>query len=310
MNGAETSTDSISDELEAAFGAETPTDAAPEADATAQETPVSGEATAAIEAPKHWPDADKGLFAKAPPDIQKRWLERDKDYTKGFDAKAQELAKLQRYSQSFDELFSPYGRDLELNGLTRQQFVSQLLGAHKYLQDSPKDALKWLAQQYGVDIAALTGQQVDPQTAKVDQRFESLETKLNGFASAQAQAEHQSNLGKVNNFAEAKDDKGNLLHPHFDEVAADVVAIMKSGVTKDLEVAYAKAVRLNDGVWEKVQAEKATAKAAADKQTRQAEIDKAKRAGVTSEAREKANGAARPANLRQDLEVGFANWGG
>lgn len=315
MNGAETSTGSLTEDLEAAFGAETPTESAPEsveADATAQAKPVSGEATAAtIEAPKHWADADKGLFSKAPPDIQKRWLDREKEYTKGFDAKAQELAKLQKTYTPFDELFSPYDRDLQLRGQTRQQFTSQLLEAHKYLQDSPKEALKWLAEQYGVDIAALTGQQqqVDPQLDGVNKRIQGIESNLNGFAQAQAQAEHQSNIGKISAFADAKDEKGNLLHPHFDEVVNDVVAVMKSGVTKDLGTAYAKAVRLNDAVFEKVQAEKATAKATADKATRQAEIDKAKRAGTASATRENANGTARPATLKQDLEVAFANYG-
>lgn len=309
MTGTETSTDSIESELSAAFGTESPSaESAQAADATAQSQTVSGEALTALEAPKHWNEGDRGLFGKAPREIQQRWIDREKEQQKGLDGKFQEIAGFRREKEQLDEMLAPYARDLELQGISRPQFIGSLVGAHKFLLENPPEALKWLAQQYGVDLATLTEQSApDPQLAKLNKGFQSIEQRLNGFVTAQQQAEHQANFSKVTSFAEAKDEKGQPLHPYFDEVASDVLALMKSGI-RDLDTAYTKAVRMNDEVFAKVQAGKAVQSETDKRRQQQAEIDKAKRAGVTSVAREAANGATRPSTLKEDLEAGFANW--
>lgn len=315
----ETSDDSLHADLSAGFadfGTETPTestDKAPAADATAQvEKPVSGEAEKApletVEPPKHWADADKALFAKAPKEIQQRWLARETEQQKGLDAKFQEIAGFKREREQLDELFSPLSRDLELNGISRVDFTRRMLGVHNILRDDPKQAFRWLAEQYGFDLSTLNEQeQQNPQLDKLMKGFQGLETRVNGFVSQQTQAEQKANLDKVEGFATAKDDKGNLLRPHFDEVAADILLLVKSGA-KDLDAAYNKAIRLNDAVWQKVQAEsKAAEKKAADI-ARLNEINKAKRAGAASDAREVKNGSSQSTTLRQELEAGFANF--
>jgi hypothetical protein len=88
-----------------------------------------------------------------------------------------------------------------------------------------------------------------------------------------------------------------LLHPYFDEVASDVLALMKGGL-KDLDKAYTKAVRMNDDVWQKSQAATVAAQKAATDAQRKADIDKAKRAGVTSETTTAVNGSAKPKSLQ------------
>lgn len=320
----ETSVDSLGDDLSAGFadfGTETSTDTtdkAPAADATAQdsakEKPASGEAekatTALLEAPKHWAEADKALFAKAPREIQDRWIARETEQQKGLDEKFQSIAQIKREREQLDELFKPLARDLELNGVTQTQFVSRLVGAHKYLVAEPDKAIRWLAEQYGVDLSKLNEQaQQNPQDNQLMKAVHGLETRVNGFVTAQQQQEHQANLGKVESFADAKDEKGQPLHPHFDEVAQDVLILMKAG-EKDLNVAYSKAVRMNDGVWTKVQAEKQAADKKAADIARLNDINKAKRAGAASEVREVKNGSAKPSNLKEELTTGFANWQG
>lgn len=309
MTGTETSTDSISDDLSAAFSTESPSaEVAQPADATAQAHPVSGEAIAALEPPKHWNEGDRGLFSKAPREIQQRWIDREKEQQKGLDTKFQEIAGFRREKEQLDELLTPYTRDLELQGISRPQFIGSLVGAHKFLLENPPEAIKWLAQQYGVDLTSLTETaSPNPQLDKLNQGFQSLDKRLNGFLTAQQQAEHKANFDKVTSFAEAKDEKGQPLHPFFDEVAADVLALMKSGI-RDLDAAYLKAVRMNDEVFAKVQASKAAQTEVESRKRQQAEIDKAKRAGVTSQAREATNGSTRPSTLKEDLEAGFASW--
>lgn len=310
--GAETSTGSLEDDLARAFDASESSsgvDSGSTAEATAQGDPVSGEPNASLEAPKHWSEGDRTLFSKAPREIQQRWVDRETEQQRGLDAKFQEIAGFRREREQWDEMFSPYKRDLELQGISSTQFLSRLLAGHKYLIDSPKDAFLWLANQYGVDPKTLfESRESNPQFDKLNQGFQSLQQKLEGIETERKRAEQQANLSRIESFAQAKDDKGQLLHPHFDEVAEDVLALMRGGL-KDLDKAYTKAVRMNDAVWQKSQAaSQAQAKAAADAQ-RKAEIDKAKRAGVTSETTTAVNGSAKPKSLQESLEKAFDGWG-
>lgn len=311
--GAETSTErSLEDDLSRAFDASENSsgeDKGTTAEATAHHEGVSGEPNASPEAPKHWSEGDKTLFAGLPPAAKQRWIDREAEQQRGVDAKFQEIAGFRREREQWDEMFKPYARDLELQGISSTQFLSRLLAGHKYLLDSPKEAVLWLANQYGVDPKTLfESRESNPHLDKLNQGFQSLEQKVNGFMTAQQQAEHRAALNRVETFAQAKDDKGQLLHPYFNDVAEDVLALMKGGL-KDLDKAYAKAVRMNDDVWQKSQAATEAAKKAAADAQRKADIDKAKRAGVTSETTTAVNGSAKPKSLQDTLEEKFANWG-
>lgn len=313
--GAETSTD-IGSQLAAAFDGATSTEpSSTTAPASARET-VSGEQNAStaqavvLEAPKHWSDADKALFGTAPPDIRKRWIDREAESARSYDAKYQELASFRREREALDELFKPFSRDLQLAGIDRTAMVRSFLGVHQLLQEDPRQAIQWILQNYQIDPSVLNAQeeQTDPRFAKLEQRFQQFEGKLTGFMSAQQQQEHQGNLSRVQTFAEAKGDDGKLLHPYFDEVATDIVQLMKAG-EKDLEKAYTKAVRLNDSIFEKMQTEKTLGTSKDRDRERLAEISKAKRAAVGNEGPQP-KGPAKPRSLDEDLRSGFAEWSG
>jgi hypothetical protein len=315
--GAETSADlSIEDELTQAFGAETsaggesPTAGA--AQSGSSPAPVSGSQSSpsgGLEAPKHWSEADRGLFGKAPPEIQKRWIDREAELQRGYDAKFQEIANFRREREQLDELLGPYARDLELNGISRTQFLQSLIGGHKYLQESPREALLWLAQAYGVDPKSLLQSQegTDPRYAKISEELNQVRNQFQGFMTQAQQAAHAEKLSRVQGFAEAKGEDGKPAHPYFDEVSEDILRLMRATPGLDLEVAYNKALRMNDEVWEKLQAERAlNAQSAKDRERKQT-IDKARRAAAGNETGQ-ATGTTRPKTLEQDLREGFANW--
>src|SRR3954469_9396271 len=209
--GAETLTErSLEDDLTRAFDARensSGADPGTTAEATAQGNPVSGEPNASPEAPKHWSEGDKTLFAGLPPAAKQRWIDREAEQQRGVDAKFQEIAGFRREREQWDEMFKPYARDLELQGISSTQFLSRLLAGHKYLLDSPKEAFLWLANQYGVDPKALfESRESNPHLDKLNQGFQSLEQKVNGFMTSQQQADHRAALGRVESFAQAKDD--------------------------------------------------------------------------------------------------------
>lgn len=311
--GTETSTSSIGDDLAAAFDSATSTDdpstTAEAAAPSPTTTTASGEQNAEqipLEAHKHWPDADKSIFSTLPRQVQQRWLDREKEQQRGLDAKFQEIAGFRREREVLDEMFQPYSRDLELAGVNRPQFIQSLLGGHKYLQESPREAVLWLCNQYGVDPTSLTQTQDDGRDPKITSELSQLKAELQSMKSSHGQREHQETLSKVQGFAQAKGDDGKPLHPYFDEVGEEIVQLMKAG-EKNLETAYAKAIRMNDAVWDKVQAEKSVATQKAADAKRQAEIDKAKRAAVGSEGR--SSGSAKDKSLQEELADGFSSWG-
>jgi hypothetical protein len=307
---------SIEDELTQAFGAETPADAesppASAAQTASSAAPVgdsqSQAATTAV-APQHWSEADKSLFSKAPPEIQQRWIAREAELQRGYDAKFQEVAGFRREREQYDQLLSPFKRDLELRGLSPVQFMSSLIGGHKYLQESPREALLWLAQTYGVDPKTLVQPQegVDPKYAQLEQRLNQVTGQFEGYTQAQQAAAHAEKLNRVTSFADEKGADGQPAHPFFDEVAGDILALMKATPGLALETAYTKAVRMNDAVFEKVQLSRTQATQAAQDAAKKAAVDKARRAAAPN-GTGTANGATRPKSLEQDLRDGFANW--
>lgn len=311
--GPETAADApvdLRDELASAF--DSPETAAADTGTTATAAPATAgaeqNAAPLLQAPKHWSEADRSLFGKALPDIQKRWLDREGEFTKGVDAKAQELASLRREWDPIAQAFAPFERDLGLRGVSRQQFMGSLMETHKWLTQEPDKALRWVAEQYGVDLKQLhndpAAAQVDPQIQKLSQGFETIQQRLDRQDQDRQTREHQDNLSRVSSFAEAKDDKGNPLRPHFDAVADDIIRLMKAG-ERDLDAAYTKACRMNDKVWDQMQADKQLADKNKMDDAAKARIEKARRAAVGTDGQ--VNGSAKPKTLREDLESAFSN---
>lgn len=315
--GLETAADlSIADELDHAFGPDTAAESESPPAGAAQNLPspgsVGGSQSSTVTttvAPQHWSEADKALFGKAPPDIQQRWIAREAETQRGVDAKFQEVAGFRREREQYEQVLAPYRRDLELRGISPVQFIQSLTSGHKYLQESPREAVLWLCQTYGVDPKTLLQSQegADPRYAQLEQRLNQVTGQFESYTTQAQQAAHAEKLGRVTSFAEEKGSDGQPAHPFFDEVSGDILALMKATPGLDLGTAYTKAVRMNDAVYEKVQLHKQQTTQATKDRERLATVDKARRAAVGNE-KGATNGATRPKSLEQDLRDGFANW--
>lgn len=304
----------LHDELSAGFdGAGTdPSVTDPGSDATALNgsantpAPGAGGEPSPLEAPSHWPETDRGLFGKAPREIQQHWIDRDKRYSQGYDKVSQELAQHKRDRESYDEIFRDIDRDLGLSGMNRQQFVSQLVQWNGYLSKDPVSAMRALSERLGVDLKTLIDAPAqDPQISGVRKEVETLKQQLTSQERARQQETYRSHLSSVERFAAATGQDGKPLRPHFDEVANDVIRLIKAG-ERDLEAAYNKALRMNDKVWEKVQAEQAQTKQKQQEADRKTRVDAAKRAAVGTSG--EGTGSAQSKSLREDLEAAFSSW--
>jgi len=216
----------------------------------------------AISAPKHWPKEEQEIFNAWDANVQHQVMDRYKamegDYTK----KTQALAKYKKRNESLDEIYGPFRDDFQRAGMDEVAATRQLLAAHKYLREDPQQALKWLAQSYGVDLkavnddTAIEDEYADPQMKAMQQQIAQLQGTITNQQQQAQNMQKQEVQAMIDNFQTAKDADGNLKHPHFDVVQNQMSGLISSGVAKDIESAYEMAVYANPETRAKVLDEK------------------------------------------------------
>ena len=216
----------------------------------------------AISAPKHWPKEEQEIFNAWDANVQHQVMDRYKamegDYTK----KTQALAKYKKRNESLDEIYGPFRDDFQRAGMDEVAATRQLLAAHKYLREDPQQALKWLAQSYGVDLkavnddTAIEDEYADPQMKAMQQQIAQLQGTITNQQQQAQNMQKQEVQAMIDNFQTAKDADGNLKHPHFDVVQNQMSGLISSGVAKDIESAYEMAVYANPETRAKVLEEK------------------------------------------------------
>ena len=100
-------------------------------------------------------------------------------------------------------------------------------------------------------------------------------------------------------FTNAKDDAGNLKHPHWEEVRSDMANLIQKGICTTLEDAYERAIWSNKDVREKMIA----AQAKAELDSKVAAADKAKEVAFSPKSKQTA--PERDLSLREELEAAF-----
>jgi hypothetical protein len=199
----------------------------------------------ALRAPQSWGASAKAKFADLPPEIQQEVIRREGDYNKGL----QRNAELANFGRSLAEVITPYQAMLAAEGADPITVVSEMMRTAYLLRNAPApqkvQLFKQVAQQFGVDLTSLTAEEpyVDPQIAALQTRQQQLEQYLQQQAlqaqqqSQYAQAQETSRLtSEIDAFAD------DPAHPHFEEVRADMAALLKAGRAQGLADAYEMAI--------------------------------------------------------------------
>lgn len=163
------------------------------------------------------------------------------------------------------------------HGVPFDKGLAMVLRAQDALDQNPGEAIKKIAESYGVDLRQLVGaaperdanSDIDdafdsPAVAEMRRELAELKAEREAekqqraaWARQQQERAKQSNLGTVDAFI-AKADK----YPHAAEVGQDIIDLLPSIMRANpglqgealLAKAYEKAVRVNEKVWAKVQA--------------------------------------------------------
>lgn len=290
----------------------------PVADPAAQPQPV--------DPPVHLSAEHKATFAKLPPDAQKMLVEVEKRREADYTRMTQEHAGFRRAAEPLVQAVQPFWEYLgalgtSLGGVPPAQLVNRLLGTEHTLRNgSPDQKVQVLAQiagQYGIDPAALAGVQVQPQqqpSAPIDliQRLNLVEQHQQMMEQQRREAEQQRMVSDIQVFATARDDTGQLKHPHFDRVKGVMVGLLESGQAADVPDAYSKATApIQEVIDAELQRRSATAeqqRQTAD-QARQATLDKARRAAPVRATASVPGGSAKAADLDSIISTSMAKLG-
>ena len=245
-------------------------------------------------APNHWPKDFAAKFEALEAPAQHMFMERYKDLEGDYTRKTQEIAKYKKRNEAFDEIMAPFKGDFERAGMDEVGAVRQLLAAHDYLRKDPANAIAWLANQYGVDMAAIGNDPAaedefaDPQVKQLQQQVAQLTGFIQNQQTQQQSQVQQSTQSLIDQFAAETDANGNPKHPHFDRVRGVMGSLISSENAKDLATAYEMAVYADP---ELRQAQvKAMAAAQSQDNVKTEAVKKAKKA-----ARSKVRGSASPA---------------
>ena len=201
--------------------------------------------------------------------------QRESEYKKGVSTYKAEADNARQLFQALD----PYMPELQKHNIHPAQFVNNLASAHFKLVTAPQhekiEMFHRLARDYGIELnQAGQFQPQDPYTTQLLQQLQAVNQEVSVIKGRYEQ-EEQSRL--VNEIEQHRSDTQN--YPFFDEVRETMAQLLEQGLATDLKTAYAKAVRLNDDVWQKQ--EDRLLKSRQEQVTKQQQVAKAKAKAVS-----------------------------
>ena len=176
--------------------------------------------------------------------------QRESEYKKGvstYKAEADNARQLR-------EAIEPFIPELQANNISPAAWINNLGRAHLILaKGSPEQKVQMftkLAQDYGITLnnGEIAPMQVDPYQQQLMQQLQAMNQEVSTIKSRYEQEEQQRLMSEINRVAQDVEK-----FPHFEDLREQMAQLLENGLAQDLETAYAKAVRLNDDVWQKEQ---------------------------------------------------------
>ncbi len=265
--GQERKTETVDGRPRAPDGKFLPKDSTAEAAEPKSPTPESltkpseQPSTAAVAAPVSWSAEAKALWASAPPALQQAVLKREQEASNGIRQYSEKVAQ-------FEQALAPVAQEAQRRGMSPDDAIKRLIDGNTFIETQPEQAILWLAQKNGIDLANLASNPPAPQQARPDPVYAQVSQTVQTLEQRLQQIEFGNNLTVAQQFAASK--------PHYADVEEQLPAFIREvqrlepGLTglPLLEKAYERAIWLNPDVRSKIQAtERETAEKA-----RQAEV--------------------------------------
>ena len=176
--------------------------------------------------------------------------QRESEYKKGVSTYKAEADN----ARHLMEAIQPFMPELQANNIHPAAWINNLGRAHYMLaKGTPEQKVQMfqkLAQDYGIQLGqnGIESPQYDPNVNALLEQINSLKSEIGSVKGWKEQEEQQRLMSEINRVAQDVEK-----FPHFDEVREEMAQLLEQGLATNLETAYAKAVRLNDTVWQKEQ---------------------------------------------------------
>ena len=216
---------------------------APQSPPAEEPTKVSaGPSTASGAPPVSWAADAKQAWTALSPAIQTAVLKREQEVSAGF----------RQYSEktsAYERALAPVAQEAQRFGLSTEDGIKRLLDGQRFLETQPAQAILWLAQKHGLNLAELATNPPAPQTPvrseaippQFVQHVSSLEERINGILMDQNMSAVQQFAEKNAHYATVEDQLPGLMR----ELTAANPALR--GVPL-LQAAYDRAIWLNPDV--------------------------------------------------------------
>jgi hypothetical protein len=227
-------------------------------DEVQNEAPV--EAVRTQEQPNLEPPAEPPVWERPPAswkkDYHEAWTTADpklKEYAwkreEEMRAGVQPLLSKAQYADQMQQAIEPYMNNIRGLGIEAPQAVKALMEADNVLRHgSPQQKQAYfaqLAQQYGINMSDVQIQPTDPNFYAIQNELAQVRGEVLNWKQAQENAQNEALLSEINQFQSKAE--------YFEEARPTMIQLLNSGVAKDLDDAYQKAIRLDNDLFTKHQ---------------------------------------------------------
>lgn len=229
----------------------------------AEQQPITEGAT---QAPKHWTEADKAAFAKAPPEVQARWIEREQQFQRAYTDVTQKLKGAENVMRHFE----PHAAAMKTAGLSPEHYVGGWIKIEQRLMSKDPGVFAEAVKAYGYDpaavVAALGGQApaggqqqeeryTDPEVATLKThianleralmpRVQSIESHLTTQQESAQKAAVDGVVNQITEFASEKSGDGQLAHPYYAEVEETMLMLAQGEISAGKQLTVKDITRL------------------------------------------------------------------
>lgn len=193
-----------------------------------------------FQAPEHWSSDLREQFSSLTPEAQQILINRDKEFQKGYQEKAQSISAIQ-------QAIEPWKQALAQRGVTPEQAIRSLFAAQHMIESDPLNGILQLARNMGVvdqlknQFAPDTDEDFsDPEVRALKQEIKELRAQIDNTGKTISNQQTQGAQETLNAFVNAVDESGNKKHPYFEQVKHLMAPLVGSG--KTLEDAYSQVV--------------------------------------------------------------------
>lgn len=206
---------------------------------------------------RSWKKEAQEELSKIPASTQKYIQEREEQFHKGIE----QYKNAANFAKSIDNSIKPYREYLQQLNVTPEVAFTNLLKTEKTLRTGTigekVEMFQKLAHDYGINLETLASVPFDPQLAHYKAQLEWTQSQLQASENFKQSQEDAQVYSVIDDFGQQ--------HEHFEDVRLTMADLLDNGLASDLNDAYAKAVRLNDDVFSKVQTKNANQAAKAAK---------------------------------------------